>query len=66
MKYQYGKVETGMPVFMDDTTAVGTADNIRRGIQNCRGMEIEKKMIYGPKRIKYMVINMGKEPEEVI
>ena len=27
VKYQYGKVETGMPVFMDDIPPVGTADN---------------------------------------
>ena len=66
VKYQYGKVEIGMPVFMDDIAAVGTADNIRKGIQNCRRMEIEKKMIYGLKKTKYMVINTGKEPEEVI
>ena len=32
-----------MPVFMNDKAAVGTADNIRKGIQNCRRMEIEKK-----------------------
>ena len=29
MKYQYGKVEIGMPVFMDDIAAVGTSDNIK-------------------------------------
>ena len=29
-------------------------------------MEIEKKMMYGLKKTKYMVINSGKEPEEVI
>ena len=29
-------------------------------------MEIEKKMIYGLKKTKYMVINPGKEPEEAI
>ena len=29
-------------------------------------MEIEKKMICGLKKTKYMVINTGKEPEEVI
>ena len=57
-----------MPVFMDvvGTGAVGTADNIRKGIQNCRKMEIERKMIYGSKKTKYMVIKMGNEPEEVI
>ena len=55
-----------MPVFMDDIAAVGTADNIRKGIQNCRRMEIEKKMIYGLKKTKYMVINTVIEPQEVI
>ena len=65
-KYQYGKVEIGMPVFMYDIAAVGAADNIRKGIQNCRRIEIEKKMIYGLKKTKYMVINAGKKTEEVI
>ena len=46
VKYQYGKVEIGMPVFMDNIAAVETADNIRKGIKNRRRMEIEKKMIY--------------------
>ena len=46
--------------------AVGTTDNIRKGIQNCRRMKIGKKMINGLKKTKYMVINKGKEPEEVI
>ena len=36
-----------MSVFMEDIAAVGTADNTRKGIPNCRRMEIEKKMIYG-------------------
>ena len=43
VKYQYGKVEIGMTVFMDDIGAVGTADNIRKRIPNCRRM-IEKKL----------------------
>ena len=29
-------------------------------------MKIEKKIIYGLKKTKYMVINTGKEPEEII
>ena len=32
VKYQHGKVEIGMPVFMDDTAAVETTDNIRKVI----------------------------------
>ena len=62
VKYQYGKVEIGIPVFMNDIAAVGTADNIKKEIQNCKRMEIEKKMIYGLKKAKYMDINTGKEP----
>ena len=66
VNYQYGKVEISMSVFMDDVAAVGTANIIKKGTQNCRRVEIEKKMIYGLKKSKYMVINMGKEPKEVI
>ena len=66
VKYQYGKVKIGMPVLMDDKSAVRTADIIRKGIQNCRKMDIEKIIVYGLKKTKYMVINMEKEPEEVI
>ena len=61
VKYQYGKVEIGMPVFMDDIAAVGTADNIRKGIQNCRRIEIEKKTIYGLKKTKYIIINVTRK-----
>ena len=41
VKYQYGKVEIGMSVFMDDIAAVGTVDNVRRGIWDCITMDIE-------------------------
>ena len=38
VKYQYGKVEIGMPVFMDDTAAVGTTYNIflKLGFTPCK------------------------------
>ena len=39
---------------------------MKKGMQNCRGMEIEKKMIYGVKKTKYMAINTEKEPKEAI
>ena len=55
-----------MPVCINDIAAVGTADKTKKIIQNCRRMEIEKKMIYGLKKTKYMVINTAKEPEEAI
>ena len=32
VKYQSGKVEIGIPAFMNDIAAVGTADNIRKGL----------------------------------
>ena len=54
-----------MPVFMDDIAAAGTADSIRKGIQNCRRMEAEKKVIHELKKTKYMVINTGEEPEVI-
>ena len=66
VKYQYCKVKIGMPVFMDYIAAVGAADNTRKGVQNCRRIDIEKKMIYRLKKTKYLVINTGKELEEVI
>ena len=59
-------MEMGISVFMDDIAAAGTADNIRKRIQNFRTMEIERKMIYGLNKTKCMVINTGKELEEAI
>ena len=45
-------MEIGTPVFMDDIAAKGTANILKKGIQNCRRVEIEKKMIYGLKKSK--------------
>ena len=42
-KYQDGKVEIDMSVSMNDIAAVGTADNIGKGTQNCRRMEIRNQ-----------------------
>ena len=66
VKYQYGKVEIDMSVLMDGIASVETANNIRKAIQNYGRMEIEKKMIYGLNKTKYMVIKTGKGQEEVI
>ena len=60
-----GKVEIGMPVFMDDIAVVGTADNTEYRIEE-EWSRIETKMMYGLQKTKYMVINTGKEPQEVI
>ena len=65
VKYQYGKVQKSIPVFRDDIATVGTVDNIRKGMQNCRRMEIGKKMICKLKKTKYMVITTGKKPRRI-
>ena len=44
VNYQCGKVGKVISVFMDHKAAVGTADNIRNRMHNCRRIE---KMIYG-------------------
>ena len=43
VKYQYSKVQKSITVFREDIAAVGTVDNIRKGMQNCRRMEIENE-----------------------
>ena len=35
-KYRYGKINIGMPVFMDDIATAGKAEHIRKGIKNCK------------------------------
>ena len=50
VEVKYGEILIGMPIFMDDIAAIGGAEDIRKGIRNCRKMEIEKKMGYGLKR----------------
>ena len=42
-------MEIDMPVFMDDITAIGDADTIRKEIRNCRKMETEKNTIWAEK-----------------
>ena len=64
VKYQYGKVEIGMSVFMDLIAAVITPDNIRKGIQSCKRMDIEEIAIYRLKETKYMGISTGKENQK--
>ena len=43
---KYGEILIGMPIFTDNITAIGGAEDIRKGIRNCRKIEIEKKMEY--------------------
>ena len=54
VKYGYGKINIGIPVFMDDIATVGKAEHIRKGIKNCARMEKEKKIIFGLQKTKYI------------
>ena len=63
---KYRDTEIGMPVFMDDISAVGDAEEIRKGIRYCRKMETLKKFAYGLKKTKIMIVRTGKEEVEQI
>ena len=61
-----GRELIGILVFVDDVMSAGNADDVRKAIRNCRTMEKLKKTTYGLKKTKYMVMNTGKEKEEII
>ena len=63
---KYGDTEIGMPVFMDDISAVGDAEEIRKGTRNCRKVETLKKFEFGLKKTKNMIVITGKEKVEQI
>ena len=65
LKYRYGKINIGMPVFMDDITRAGKAEHIRKGINNCARTEKEKKINFGLKKTKYMIVETGREEEQI-
>lgn len=65
VNYAYN-INTKMMIFVDDVNAAGGADDIRKGIRNCNQMEKKKKVTYGLKKSKYMVINTGRDKEEII
>ena len=66
VEVKYGEILIGMPIFMDDIAAIGGAEDIRKGIRNCRKMEIEKKMEYGLTKTNIVVIKTGKGITEKI
>ena len=51
---------------MDDIATVGKAEHIRKGINNCARMEKGKKISFGLKKTKYMIVKTGREEEEEI
>ena len=63
---KYGDTELGMTVFMDDISAVGDTEEIRKGIRNCRKMETLEKFEYGLKKTKIMIVRTGKSEVEQI
>ena len=65
VKYSYGKINIGMPVYMDDIATAGKAEHIKKGINKCARMEKEKKISFGLKKTKYMIVKTGREEEEI-
>ena len=65
VKYRYGKINIGMPVFIDDIGTAGKAEHIKKGINNCKRMEKKKKISFGLKKTNYMIVKTGREDEEV-
>ena len=65
VKYSSGKINIGMAVFMDDIATAGKTEHIRKGIKNCVRMEKEKKISFGLKKTKYMIVKTGGEKEEI-
>ena len=63
VKYSYGKINIGMPVFMDDIATAGKAEHIRKSINNCARMEKENKISFDLKKTKYMIVKTGREEE---
>ena len=63
VKYSYGKINIRMPVFVDDIATAGKAEHIKKGINNCATMEKEKKISFGLKKMKYMIVKTGRDEE---
>ena len=66
VEVKYGEILIGMPIFMDDIAAIGGTEDRRKGISNCRKMEIEKKMEYRLTKTNIIVIKTGKGITEKI
>ena len=63
---KYGDTGIGMQVFLDDISAVGDAEEVRKGRRNCKKMETLKKFEYGLKKTKIMIVRTGKGEVEQI
>ena len=60
VEVKYGEILIGMPIFMDDIATIGGTEDRRKGISNCRKMEIEEKMEYGLTKTNIIVIKTRK------
>ena len=54
-----------MPVFMDNKATTGKAENIRKVINNFSRMKKEKKISFSLKKTKNMIVQTGREEEEI-
>ena len=63
VKCRYGKINIGMPVFMNDIATASKAEHVRKGINNCARMEKDKKISFGLTKTKYMIVRTGQEEE---
>ena len=66
IEVKYGEILIGMPIFMDDIAAIGGAEDIRKGIKNCRKIEIGKKIEYGLTKTNIVVTKTRKGITEKI
>ena len=66
LKYRYGKTNIGIPVFMGDIATAGKAEHIRKGINKRARIEKEKKISFGLKKTKYMIVKTGREGEVIL
>ena len=65
VKYRYGKINVGMPVFMDEIATAGKAEHIKKDINNCARIEKEEKISFGLKKTKHMIVKTGREEKEL-
>ena len=61
-----GEQMVGILVFVDDVMSAGTAEDIRKAIRNFAEMEKLKKVTYGLKKTKYIIMNTGREMDEKV
>ena len=66
VKYQYEQVEVGVTFFMDDIMAAGDRDDFTKAVKSCTNMEETKKVTYGLKKTKFMIVKTGHESNQEI